>query len=504
MTISVIIPAYNAQESIGRCLESVLCEGVEVIVVDDGSTDSTADIVRSYQPNYPLLKLLPQENKGVSAARNAGLRACTGDYVVCVDSDDYVVAGALSRLATELADNTADVLVMRSFASGIERYPWTDILSEGKVYDAETLMKAGYFRGSVCGCAFSHSFLVEHGLHFQENLTHSEDFIFMSMALSAGAVLSFLDINFYAVCASHVRVNPAFFKRYGEALLSSLTLISDAYVRAETSLRLILGMTHYALLRGMSPKETIRACSMDKVLPLKDRPLNHKSRGLVALLNLSYPLFYYFKSLAERFKPQKDIGAEHVSSVLFITYHYLSESGGGVFASRGFINAMCDIYGSLTLICPVKNGEPPREIDPRVRIVSIVKDRPSIRKILDVVTGHFHFFRAPMLKLLKEEYFDTVVFDNCNASARLFDIAKRAGLKTVTIHHNWQYAYERDNTVWPRRPFNLFYVRRFEKKAVRSSDLNIALTSQDRESLYYAYDPERKSRIEVCPPFEYK
>ena len=505
MTISVIIPAYNAEESIGRCLESVLCEGIEVIVVDDGSADSTADIVRSYLPDYPLLKLIFQENKGVSAARNAGLGACAGDYVVCVDADDYVVPGALPRLAAKLASNMADLLVMRSFASGVERYPWTDILSEGLVYDAETLMKAGYFRGSVCGCAFSKAFLLEHGLVFQEQLSHSEDVIFMSMALSLGARVSFSDIRFYEVCVSKVLPDSSFFRRYSEALLSAETLISNEAVRVETSLRLILGMTHAAIESKLSPKETYRACSMDKVLPLKLRPLNPRSRRMTSLLNFSYPLFFFGKRLSEKYKrPEEPCITGEGTKVLFITYHYLSGAGGGIFASRGFINAMCELYGSLTLICPVKNGEQAKEIDPRVKIVPVVKDRPRIKKVLDTVTGNVHFFRPVLRRLLKENHYDLLVFDNCNASARLFGIAKKEGLRTVTIHHNWQYAYEMDNSVWPQRPFRLYYVKRFERKAVRSSDLNITLTAQDRESLYLAYDPERKSRIEVCPPFEYK
>lgn len=504
MTISVIIPAFNAQDSIGRCLESVLAGKVEVIVIDDGSTDSTADIVRSLQSDYPALKLISQENKGVSAARNAGLDVCTGDYVLCVDADDYVANGAFALLESEVESNHPDVLVMRSFASGVERYPWTGILKEGRTYDAEALMRAGYLRGSVCGCAFSKEFICSSGLRFQEELSHSEDVIFMSMALSLGAKLVFKDLYFYEVCASPETVDAVFFKRYGDALLYAEKHITNDAVRVETSLRLILGMTHSAIRNGISPKDTFLACSMDKVLPLKGHPLNPRSRIRASLLNTSYPLFYYSKVLSERFQPSEIYGKGQGTRVLLVTYHYLSGAGGGVFASRGFINALCEIYGSLTLICPVKDGQQPKDIDPRVRVIPVVKDRPRIKKILDVVTGHLHFFRPVMKKLLDQEHFDVVVFDNCNASARLFGIAERAKIKTVTIHHNWQYAYEKDNSVWPLRPFTLFYVRRFERDAVRKSDLNITLTVQDRDSLYNAYDPDRKSRIEVCPPFEYR
>ena len=505
MTLSVIIPAYNAEKSIRRCLESLLSDGVEVIVVDDGSSDGTADLVRSYQADYHQLRLISQTNRGVSAARNVGIEASRGDYLICVDADDYLIGGAIPSLVKALARADADIIVMRSFASGAERYPWMDLFSEDSIYDAESLMKAGYFRRSVCGCAFSHNLIREKSLSFQENLTHSEDVIFMSMALSSGARVSFRDICFYEVCVGNVLVDTKFFKRYSDALLAAETLIPNEAVRVETSLRLILGMTHAAIQSGVSPRQTYALCSMDRVLPLKLGHLSPRSRRMARLLNFNYPLFYFGKNLSERFKqPEQTIGKGPEPRVLFITYHYLTGAGGGIFASRGFINAMCEIYGSLTLLCPVKNGEQVQGLDSRVRIIPVAKDRPALRKILDIISGNIHYFRPVVQRLLREEHFDLVVFDNCNASARMFGIVRRAKLRSVTIHHNWQYAYEKDNTVWPQRPFRLFYVKRFEKKAVRCSDLNITLTSQDRESLYAAYGPDRSARIEVCPPFEYK
>ena len=88
MKISVIIPTYNRILFLKRSIDSVLAQTLqpyEIIIVDDGSTDGTSAMIKK---NYPNLKLIFQENKGVSAARNIGVKASSGDWVCFLDSDD--------------------------------------------------------------------------------------------------------------------------------------------------------------------------------------------------------------------------------------------------------------------------------------------------------------------------------------------------------------------------------------------------------------------------------
>lgn len=96
-SVSVIIPSYNRAHLLPRCLDSVIaqeCSPSEIIVVDDGSTDSTRSLL---QGSYPGIKVITQANKGVSAARNAGIRAATGDWLAFLDSDDAWLPGKLDR-----------------------------------------------------------------------------------------------------------------------------------------------------------------------------------------------------------------------------------------------------------------------------------------------------------------------------------------------------------------------------------------------------------------------
>ncbi len=96
MTVSVIIPSYNRAQTLARALDSVLAQTLppdEIILVDDGSTDDTARLLQQ----YPQVQRLYQENQGVSAARNAGIRAATGDWIALLDSDDAWLPAKLAQ-----------------------------------------------------------------------------------------------------------------------------------------------------------------------------------------------------------------------------------------------------------------------------------------------------------------------------------------------------------------------------------------------------------------------
>jgi glycosyltransferase involved in cell wall biosynthesis len=91
--LTIVIPAYNAADYLARSLDSVLtpaAAAVEVIVVDDGSTDSTAAIAASYAARHPQLRLIRQTNRGHGGAINSGLAAARGDYFKVVDADDWL------------------------------------------------------------------------------------------------------------------------------------------------------------------------------------------------------------------------------------------------------------------------------------------------------------------------------------------------------------------------------------------------------------------------------
>ena len=114
MKLSIIIPIYNVEDTLRRCLESVLTqvdETMEVVLIDDGSTDSSAVIAEKMTAGRAECRLIRQANKGLSAARNAGIEVVTGDYITFVDSDDFVADGTYPALLAVLDGHPAyDIL----------------------------------------------------------------------------------------------------------------------------------------------------------------------------------------------------------------------------------------------------------------------------------------------------------------------------------------------------------------------------------------------------------
>lgn len=113
MKISVIIPAYNSEKWIGRCLESVLAQSytnLEILVVDDGSVDKTFEIVKSIAGKDGRIEYFRQRNRGVASARNKGLLHASGDIIAFVDADDYVDPHMYERLLSVMLEKQADIV----------------------------------------------------------------------------------------------------------------------------------------------------------------------------------------------------------------------------------------------------------------------------------------------------------------------------------------------------------------------------------------------------------
>ena len=113
--VSVIIPVYNAAGTLSKCLDSVcgqkLTQDFEVICVNDGSTDSSADILIEYEKRYPELVVIEEENRGGAGARNCGLQKAEGKYLFFLDADDFLPQGVLQKLLDDAQKSGAEIVI---------------------------------------------------------------------------------------------------------------------------------------------------------------------------------------------------------------------------------------------------------------------------------------------------------------------------------------------------------------------------------------------------------
>ena len=127
--VSIIIPAFNVEQYLMRCVDSVInqsYQNVEIIIVDDGSTDDTLSVAKVLETKDKRVKIIHQENMGLSEARNTGIMASSGEFICFVDADDYIESNMVSDLLKNLKDNDADISCGRAFIhsrSGIVRHP---------------------------------------------------------------------------------------------------------------------------------------------------------------------------------------------------------------------------------------------------------------------------------------------------------------------------------------------------------------------------------------------
>lgn len=191
--VTVIIPAYNAESTVETAVRSVLCEsvdGVEVVAVDDGSSDGTLAVLTSLCRELPQLKVYSKPNGGVSSARNFGLERASGKYIMFLDADDAYFPGAIKKAAACAEKNGADITMFgyeASYETGrIDFFPpFSGKLEKRQsifdkiVYPISFSGVNGYM-GSVCTSVFKKSVADSCRLRFDERIKIAEDMLFLT------------------------------------------------------------------------------------------------------------------------------------------------------------------------------------------------------------------------------------------------------------------------------------------------------------------------------------
>lgn len=222
--VSIIVAVYNVERYIHRCIDSLLKQtyrNIEIILVDDGSTDGSPAICDEYAAKDNRVKVIHKPNGGVSTARQAGLDACTGDYVIHADPDDYVDADMIESLLTEALTTDADIVTC-------DFYMNEQVMKQHYKGSAELLKKLISVE-TICVCWNSmvrRDFIVKHHVAFTPSwLCMSEDFLFICRLLVAGAKAVHLQRPFYHYWVSNA--GSLTNKRSEKKLLSIIAVIDE-------------------------------------------------------------------------------------------------------------------------------------------------------------------------------------------------------------------------------------------------------------------------------------
>ena len=194
--LSVIVPVYNVESYLAQCLDSILTQtfmDVEIILVNDGSTDSSLIICKEYSKKDSRIKVINQPNAGVSAARNKGIELAIGDYLTFVDSDDWLEPAMYEEMIAITRTDPQPEVVMSDFIS-IKKHSMEPIsanIRKGFYTKAQiieelypTLLVTENFGRipivSVWNCVFRRSLLEDYRIRFNAELRFSEDYLFMA------------------------------------------------------------------------------------------------------------------------------------------------------------------------------------------------------------------------------------------------------------------------------------------------------------------------------------
>ena len=184
MKLSIVIPVYNVEKYLRQCLDSVLAQtfsDYEVICVNDGSTDGSGRILKEYASGHSVVKVVEQKNGGLSAARNAGLKKAEGEYVLFLDSDDWLEKDALQTLAD--ATDGQDMICFngRRFFEDQDRYEAADKLipveemSGWDYYNKFSLQHRNFAFVCVVLRLYRREFMLENSLLFAEGIYHEDN-----------------------------------------------------------------------------------------------------------------------------------------------------------------------------------------------------------------------------------------------------------------------------------------------------------------------------------------
>ena len=291
--LSIIIPVYNAEKHLPECLDSIIAaniEALELLLIDDGSIDRSADLCQEYRRKYPYIRYINQANSGPSAARNRGLQAASGKYVAFFDSDDYVAPAAFCKTVSLLGQfPDADLWVSdfhRVADNGcildrVYQIEHAERPVEGTAYLCQFLRERDCV-WNVWRYIFKRDFLIRNHLNFIEGVNCAEDLEFIIRALTRAKSPCFFHNPYYSYRVNYGNTLTRKYTAERIGQLMDMLQCSAEYLNGENS------DVEKLLLNKLSQEYLLNLALLQEI-PAAERPRAEQSlRGAAWIAPLAY------------------------------------------------------------------------------------------------------------------------------------------------------------------------------------------------------------------------
>lgn len=233
--LSIIIPVYNVEIYLEECIESVLSQKtneVEIIAVNDGSTDNSLKILQNYERHNKKIVVIDQVNGGLSKARNIGLEHAKGEYVYFLDSDDYLLSNALKNMLDFIQSNNLELALFNALNSN-EEYYFSESIIINSHKKEEFLIEMDSLDFSlppvpVWLYLYRRDFIEKHGLIFLDGLLHEDvHFTLKSIIIASRIGLKNIPIQYHRVQREGAITSQINFKHIESMLIISRKLYEE-------------------------------------------------------------------------------------------------------------------------------------------------------------------------------------------------------------------------------------------------------------------------------------
>ena len=327
--VSIIVPIYNAEKYLPRCIDSLInqtYENIEIILINDGSKDSSLAICNEYKLKDKRIVVVNQENSGVGKTRNRGIDLSKGEYIVFVDSDDYANTNLVETLVNEAKKNNADYVLgsisLLKDGSAIGVATLDNNIYNVKEYIENVLIKKTI--NYVCGAPYSKLFKSEiikkNNIRFNNKLTYAEDFLFNVTYLEfATKIVTSSEVLYnYVLFNNNSLTNINYDKSTFESFLESRIFVHKKYedillkihpdlnknIVYQLLVEFVLNSANYACLKNdkNQAKKHIKAMLNDEFISSRIKSVKMNSRKenfKLKLLKKSHVNMYYLLSVVK-------------------------------------------------------------------------------------------------------------------------------------------------------------------------------------------------------------